>query len=79
MNNQVSLYELTIGKSGMVKSLTADGTLRRRLLDLGFVPGAAIKCERKGLFNDPTAYGVRGAVIALRKDEAQLITVLPLP
>jgi len=78
LDKPISLVELNIGKIGIVKNLTTSGALRRRLLDLGFVPGATVKCERKSLFNDPTAYYIRGAVIALRKDEARTVEVTPL-
>lgn len=75
MRLQFTLHNLRVGESGIVQALTARGVQRRRLLDLGFVPGALIKTERKSPFGDPIAYRVRGAVIALRKEETALILV----
>jgi ferrous iron transport protein A len=75
VRSQLTLHNLRIGESGVVQALTARGIQRRRLLDLGFVPGALIKTERKSPFGDPIAYRVRGAVIALRKEETALIFV----
>ena len=72
---QVTLHNLKVGESGKVSALTARGIQRRRLLDLGFVPGVLIKNERKSPFGDPIAFRVRGAVIALRSEETILIHI----
>lgn len=66
----VNLDILPVGQECRVMALNATGILRRRLLDLGFVPGAAIGVIRRAPLGDPTAYLVRGAVIALRREEA---------
>ena len=44
-------------------------------MDLGFTEGAKVTVIRKSPIGDPTAYRIRGAVIALRKEEAALIEV----
>lgn len=75
MLQEIPLYHLKVGESCRVLSLTAEGILRRRLLDLGFVPGAQVKNIRRSPLGDPTAYLVRGAAVALRKEEAALIKV----
>ena len=56
------------------------GLLRRRLLDLGFTPGAVIEPVMESAFGrgDPRAYRVRGTVIALRREQAEHIFVEPL-
>ena len=51
------------------------GQERRRLLDLGFVPGTTVEVEMVSPAGDPTAYRVRGAVVALRREQANLIRV----
>lgn len=55
------------------------GHQRRRLLDLGLVPGTVVEVEMGSAFGDPLAYRVRGALIALRRQQAQAILVEPLP
>lgn len=75
MRQEVTLHNLKVGESGIVSALTARGIQRRRLLDLGFVPGVLVKNERKSPFGDPIAFKVRGAVIALRKEETVLIHI----
>ncbi len=53
------------------------GVERRRLMDLGLLPGTGISVEMQSAGGDPIAYRVRGALIALRRSQAQLITVCP--
>lgn len=71
----VPLAELHPGASCRIVSLEAEGLLRRRLLDLGVVPGTIINCIRRGPSGDPTAYLIRGAMIALRQEDAVRILV----
>jgi DtxR family Mn-dependent transcriptional regulator len=51
------------------------GQQRRRLMDLGFVPGSRIAFEMSSAGGDPVAYRVRGAVAAIRIEQAKLIFV----
>lgn len=51
------------------------GPERRRLLDLGFVPGTIVEVERVSPLGDPVAYRVRGSVVALRSEQARLIRI----
>jgi DtxR family Mn-dependent transcriptional regulator len=51
------------------------GMQRRRLLDLGFVPGTLVEAELKSAGGDPTAYRVRGTLIALRREQADQIRI----
>ena len=48
-------------------------------MDLGVLPGTVIRAEMISPTGDPTAYRVRGALIALRAAQAQLIRVERLP
>ena len=51
------------------------GLERRRLLDLGIVPGTEIQVEMRSPSGDPTAYRIRGATIALRREQASQIHI----
>lgn len=73
--NLIPLYLVPCGKSAMVKELTATGNLRRRMLDLGLVVGTIVEALRKSPLGDPIAYEIRGAVIALRSEEASQVMV----
>jgi len=54
------------------------GFSRRRLMDLGFTEGAAIRPALRTFSKDPRAYEVRGTLIALRNDQASQVLVRPL-
>ncbi len=66
---------LPVGSAAKVRNLTNDGNTRRRMLDLGLIKDTRIEAVQKSPSGDPTAYQVRGAVIALRSDEASKILV----
>ena len=46
-----------------------DPDILRRLLDIGVISGTRVKCVLKSPLGDPTAYLIRGAVMALRKED----------
>ncbi len=71
------LSELPVGKRARVVDIAraCRGLPRRRLLDLGLVPGTVVEAELRSAGGDPVAYRVRGAQIALRRDQAELIHV----
>jgi len=66
---------LPLGKKAKVKLLTAEGTMRRRMLDLGLISDTEVEALQKSPSGDPIAYHIRGAVIALRSEEAAKILV----
>jgi DtxR family Mn-dependent transcriptional regulator len=72
-----TLGALRVGESARVVGLSrrCRGQQRRRLLDLGLVPGTLVRAEMIGASGDPTAYTIRGATIALRRTHADLIHV----
>lgn len=72
-----TLADLVPGHSGIVKAVHSEGLERRRLMDLGIVPGTAITAEMQSPLGDPVAYRVRGALIALRREQAALIEIDP--
>ncbi|WP_141201713.1 FeoA family protein [Paludifilum halophilum] len=61
------------GVSARIVRLDVEGTMRRRLLDLGFIPGAVIEVLRKSPLGDPTAFRVSHTTIALRREESSKI------
>lgn len=71
------LSSLAVGQQATVIDLSpaCRGPERRRLLDLGVVPGTVIRAELASAGGDPIAYRIRGAMIALRKAQANLIHV----
>ncbi|MBI4418471.1 MAG: FeoA domain-containing protein [Ignavibacteriales bacterium] len=72
-----TLASLSLGKEAVVLGISpaCRGLQRRRLMDLGLVPGTAVVAEMSSATGDPTAYRIRGATIALRKEHAELVYV----
>jgi Fe2+ transport system protein FeoA len=71
------LSELRYNQVARVKKLdeSCQGFERFRLLDLGVVPGSEIRLALENPLNDPIGYWIRGAVIALRKEQSDKIFV----
>ena len=67
------LSTLRPGECGIVVQLLTHGPIRRRLSDLGFTVGTTVSCLFRSPLGDPTAYNVKGAVIALRREDADTI------
>ena len=55
---------------GTVVLITNRGPIRRRLADVGFTKGSRVQCLGRSPLGDPIAFGVKGSVIALRREDA---------
>lgn len=71
------LSVLQPGERGEVAGISAAsrGAERRRMMDLGIIPGTVVTAELQGPGGDPTGYRIRGAVIALRRQQADRIRI----
>ena len=71
------LSELMPGQKAFINGINENckGIERKRLLDLGFVPGTLVEVAVSSPFRDPTAYRVKGGLIALRKIQASKINI----
>jgi ferrous iron transport protein A len=69
----ITLASLRLGQRGKVLGLSAGERPRRRMLDLGLIPGTVVEALHQSPSGDPTAYRIRGAVIALRSEEASCV------
>lgn len=72
---QFPLCDMKTGTYAMVVRLDTKGDLRRRFMDIGLVEGTPVECLRKSPAGDPKAYLIRGAVIAIRKEDAATVMV----
>ena len=72
-----TLADLKLGEYGKVLSISnlCRGMQRRRIMDLGAIPGTIISVELNSAGGDPVGYGIRGAVIALRKEQSEMIQI----
>jgi DtxR family Mn-dependent transcriptional regulator len=73
------LSTLKPGQMGRVVAISPGvrGAERRRLMDLGITPGTVIAAEYRSPSGDPTAYRIRGALIALRQEQSNFINITP--
>ncbi len=69
------LSELKKGEKAIIRELNLNGLTRRRLFDLGFIPGTDVMVVFESPLGDPVAYAVRGTLIALRREESEKIIV----
>lgn len=76
-----ALADLRPGEAAVVERLlpALRGRQRRRLLDLGLVPGTEVTAELDSVTHDPVGYRVRGALIALRRSQAAAVLVRRVP
>lgn len=70
-----TLGSLPVGGTATVSALFAEGAMRRRLLDLGLIRGTRVRCLYRSLGGKMSAYLIRGAVIALRRGDADTIYI----
>lgn len=78
MKNIYTLNLLNEGEKCKIKKLLIEGNMRKRLRDIGLIEGTSVECLKKSASGDPTAYLIRGAVIALRSDDTAKIIILKL-
>lgn len=73
--NTSALSELSPGSKGKVVRIGAKGNVRRRILDMGLVPGVEIAVKGVAPLGDPIEVLIRGYRLSLRKKEAADIFV----
>ncbi len=71
-----SLAQLPIGSEARVVAVTGSGSVARRLMEMGVIPGAQVSVIKTAPLGDPIQVRVRGYHLALRRAEAQTITVI---
>ena len=75
METYETLDRLESGQRAEIVNLDAPPEIRVRLMALGFVPGGEVCVHLESPWGDPVAYGVCGAVIALRRADARQIGI----
>ena len=77
MCEHLTLSALSLGESAIVTHIFAEPDMECRLTDLGLVPGTKVTCMTRSPAGDPSAYLIRGTLIALRKADADGIHIKP--
>lgn len=70
------LSDLPVGARALVHRILLEGPEGRRLMDLGLTPGTSVEAVLRSPLGDPTAYLVRGTMLALRRVQAEQIEVI---
>lgn len=68
------LSEFAVGEKGVIKTVSGDGRIRRRLFDMGVTPEAEVVLRKKAPLGDPLEVTIRGYELTLRKSEAETVT-----
>jgi ferrous iron transport protein A len=63
------------GQKAIIRTITADGEMGRRIRDMGLVPGIQIQCMGRAPLKDPVALRLLGFTLTLRNHEADYINV----
>lgn len=72
---ELPLSALARGEHAYISRVGGQPDMARRLTELGLLPGTQVTCELVSPAGDPAAYRVRGALIALRRRDAQTVSV----
>ncbi|RLF22037.1 MAG: ferrous iron transport protein A [Thermoprotei archaeon] len=75
MTDPIKLSEAEVGKAYEVIKVEGPALIRRRIMDMGIIPGAKIKVLRLAPLLDPIEILVRGVPLSIRRAEAQYIIV----
>ena len=70
-----NLNSIDVGEYAEIAELLTQGSMRRRLLDIGLTPDTRVECVGKSPAGDPRAFLIRGAVIAIRKEDCEEILI----
>ncbi|MEO8573067.1 MAG: ferrous iron transport protein A [Pyrinomonadaceae bacterium] len=71
----MTLADLARGESRNVVSVHGDDAITRRLMEMGVVPGVAVRMVKAAPFGDPLEIKVRGYSLALRRSEAESVVL----
>jgi ferrous iron transport protein A len=71
----LSLKDVSSGKSVIVLDILGEGTIRKRLIDMGITPGVRILVRKIAPLGDPMEINLRGYELSLRKDIAKNILI----
>lgn len=74
-----NLSQLAPGATARITAVGAIGPMKRRLMDMGVLPGETVRVEKVAPLGDPIEIRIRSYSLSLRKKEAQEILVEVTP
>ena len=75
VESPLRLSELPVGSRATIVRVEANGPIRRRLLEMGFVRGETLTVEKLAPLGDPMELVIKGYHLSLRREEGQCIVV----
>jgi Fe2+ transport system protein FeoA len=74
-SSSISLRDLKEGDRAAIKAIRGEGTFKRRLLEMGFMPGTTVLIKKYAPLRDPIEMVIKGYHVSLRRKEAQEVLV----
>ena len=74
-----NLAKLAVGVKGRVTAVGSIGPMKRRLMDMGLLPGAEVEVQKVAPLGDPIEIRVRSYSLSLRRKEAEGVAVEVMP
>lgn len=74
---QTALHTLAPGAQATILCVNCPARMRRRLAEMGVLPGVRVQMKRTAPLGDPIAFQVKGYQLSLRRADAALILVQP--
>ena len=69
------LSDLAVGQQATIEHLGGERAFRRRLMELGLVPGTSLELVGIAPLGDPLKLVVRGCILSIRRAEAAEVGV----
>lgn len=73
----MNLTDLKKGKKAVISRIV-DGAVKRKLMEMGCIPGQEIELKLTAPFGDPLAFDISGYVLSMRKKEAECVEIILL-
>lgn len=71
----MTLSQLPVGKTAIIKTVGGEGALRLRFLDMGLIPRTVVKVQKVAPMGDPIQLLIRGYELTVRKEDAEKIEI----
>lgn len=77
LSSTVTLRDLKEGDHALIEAVQGKGAFKRRLLEMGFIPGTSVFIKKYAPLRDPIEFVIKGYHVSLRREEAQMVLVRP--
>ena len=75
MTDRRRLSDLRPGQSATIVKVSGSGRFKRRLMEMGFVPGERVEMEKFAPLRDPGEFVIKGYHVSLRREEADMVVL----